>query len=146
MLAGALPGSGRPFPALVAALGRRAALGPSLLALFLTTCGIQHFVYADFVTTLVPGWMPAPRFWTYFAGVALVAGGIGILVPRTSRLAASLSALMVFLWVVLLHVPRAFAEANHANEAAGVCEALAISGVALLVACAQTPGNTETQA
>ena len=106
-------------------------------------CGIQHFVYTDFVTTLVPAWIPAPRFWTYFTGLALMAGGTGILVPKTARLAATLSALMIFLWVLLLHIPRAFAEANHANETAGVFEALAISGVALLVAGTRAPRSRD---
>ncbi len=41
---------------------------------------------------------------------------------------------MIFLWVLLLHIPRALAGPNHANETAGVFEALAISGVALIVA------------
>ena len=143
MLAAASSGAARPFPALVAAVGRRGAMGPALLAIFLAVCGVQHFVYADFVTTLVPTWLPAPRFWTDFAGVALVAGGVGILVPKTSRLAASMSALMVFLWVLLLHIPRALTEANHAFETAGVFEALAISGTALLVA-AQRDGARES--
>jgi uncharacterized membrane protein YphA (DoxX/SURF4 family) len=137
-LAGRLPGSDRPLPALVGWIGRRAPLAPLFLALFLAVCGIQHFVYRGFVDTLVPAWIPpTQRFWTYLAGVALVAGGVGILIPKTSRLAASLSALMIFLWVLLLHIPRALMEANHANETAGVFEALALSGVALLVASAQ---------
>jgi uncharacterized membrane protein YphA (DoxX/SURF4 family) len=69
-----------------------------------------------------------------FFGVALIAGGVGILVPRTARLAATMSALMIFLWVLLLHIPRAFAGPQHAFETAGIFEALALSGVALLVA------------
>jgi uncharacterized membrane protein YphA (DoxX/SURF4 family) len=118
---------------------RLALLGAPLLALFLVVCGIQHFVYSAFVTTLVPAWMPAREFWTYFTGVALIAGGAGILMPRTARLAAMASATMIFLWVLLLHIPRALAGPNHANETAGVFEALAISGVALLVAGTRSP-------
>jgi uncharacterized membrane protein len=126
------PGQDRPLVTLVRAFTKLAPLAPWLLSLFLVVCGIQHFVYSDFVTTLVPAWMPEQGFWTYFTGVALMAGGAGLLVPRTARLAASLSALMVFLWVLLLHIPRAVAGPNHPFEAAGVFEALAISGVALL--------------
>jgi uncharacterized membrane protein len=128
-----LPGQERPLVALVRAFTKLEPLAPWLLALFLVVCGIQHFVYSEFVTTLVPSWMPEQGFWTYFTGVALMAGGAGLLVPQTTRLAAALSALMVFLWVLLLHIPRAVAGPNHAFEAAGVFEALAISGVALLV-------------
>jgi uncharacterized membrane protein len=135
----AVPGSERPFAPLVRAFTRLKPLAPWLLALFLAVCGIQHFVYCDFVTTLVPSWIPEPRFWTFFTGIALVAGGAGILVPKTARLAAILSALMILLWVVLLHIPRALAGPNHAFETAGVFEALAVSGIALLIAGAQAP-------
>lgn len=116
-------------------IGRLAPAGAVFLAVFLVVCGLQHFVYADFVVALVPSWIPpGQRFWTYFTGLALVAGGVGILVPRTARRAASLSALMIFLWVLLLHIPRAVEGPQHVFETAGIFEALALSGVALIVA------------
>jgi uncharacterized membrane protein len=116
-------------------VGKWARVAPILLAAFLFVCGFQHYWYREFVDALVPAWIPpSQRFWTFFTGTALMAGGIGILVPRTARLAASLSALMIFLWVLLLHIPRAIGTPNHAFETAGVFEALALSGVALLVA------------
>lgn len=114
---------------------RLQSLGAVLLAAFLIVCGIQHFVYREFVTAMVPSWVPpGQRFWTYFTGVALMAGGVGLLVPVTARLAAASSAVMIFLWVLLLHIPLALAGPKHAFETAGIFEALALSGVALLVA------------
>jgi uncharacterized membrane protein len=121
---------------LIAGFGLSAAArlrtGRTLLAIFLLVAGVQHFVYAGFVHTLVPAWLPAPPFWTYFTGVALFAGGLGLLWPRTARAAGAWSGLMIFLWVFLLHLPRAFAGARDPGEMAGVFEALALSGVALL--------------
>jgi uncharacterized membrane protein len=135
ILVGRSPQQLRGLAPLTRAIGRLQPAGPWLLAAFLVVCGVQHFVYSDFVATLVPPWIPPGQaFWTYFAGVALVAGGIGSLVRPLARLAASLSALMIFLWVFLVHIPRALAGPNHANETAGVFEALALNGVALLVA------------
>jgi len=97
-------------------------------------CGVQHFMYAGFVDTLVPAWIPpGQRFWTCFAGVALIAGGAGLFVPKTVRLAAILSGVMIFLWVLLLYIPLAVGMKS-AFELGGVFEALAISGVAFLVA------------
>jgi len=114
---------------------RNLRIATVLLAVFLIICGVQHFVYAGFVDTLVPAWIPpGQRFWTYFTGVALFAGGVGLLFRGTVRTAALLSGVMVFFWVLLLHIPRAVSETNQANELAGVFEALAISGVALLIA------------
>jgi uncharacterized membrane protein len=118
----------------VRALERATRLGPVLLGAFLLLCGIQHFVYADFVTQLVPAWLPQRRLWTFFTGLALIAGGVGVVIPRTARLAASLSGLMIFLWVVLLHIPRALADLGNPGETSGVFEALALSGVAFVLA------------
>jgi len=105
-----------------------------LLGIFLLICGVQHFWYAAFVDTLVPTWIPpSQRFWTYFAGMALLAGGLGVILPQTRRWAGVLTGVMVFLWVLLFHIPRSV-EMKSAFELAGVFEALAISGVAWLVA------------
>ena len=108
-----------------------------LLGIFLLICGAQHFVYAGFVDTLVPEWIPpGRRFWTVFSAVALLAGGLGVIWPRTRRLAGFWVGVMVFLWVPLVHVARTIALPN-AFELAGVLEALALGGVAWLVAGAQ---------
>lgn len=116
-------------------LARLWALGPWFFASFLVLCGVQHFVLVELVQSLVPAWIPGARVWTYIAGVALIAGGIGLLVPRTARLAALLSGLMIFIWVVILHIPRAIsAFPRSTNETTAVFEALAMSGIAWLIA------------
>lgn len=110
-------------------------LGRICFAAFLVSSGIQHFLFTDFVMSLVPSWIPGARFWTCFAGVALIAAGLGLVVPRTARLAAAMSGLMIFLWLVMLHVPRALAapEALRRNEWTAVVEALAMSGIAFVL-------------
>ncbi|HKX84128.1 MAG TPA: DoxX family membrane protein, partial [Pyrinomonadaceae bacterium] len=111
-------------------------LGRICLGAFFILAGIQHFYYAQFVATLVPSWIPGAAFWTYFTGLALIAGGIGVLTPITSRLAALMSGLMIFSWFLLLHIPRALAAATGAqskNEWIAVFEALSMSGIALVL-------------
>jgi uncharacterized membrane protein len=111
-------------------------VGRVCLGAYMILAGVQHFVYTQFVASLVPAWIPGPLFWAYFAGVALLAGGAGLLLTKTARLAAVLSGVMIFLWVVLLHVPRALAAgpAQRRNEWTAVFEALAFSGIALVIA------------
>ena len=110
--------------------------GRIALGSFLIASGVQHFLFPDAVTTLVPTWIPGPRVWTYIAGVALIAGGAGLIVPQTMRIAGISVGLMVFTWVWVLHVPRAIAAtpANQRNEWTAVFEALAFAGIALLLA------------
>lgn len=147
ILAARLQDDGRPLVGLVRRFARLSGVAWLLLAVFLVVCGVQHYVYAPFVDTLVPAWIPpSQRFWTCFTGASLVAGGIGILWRPTARVAASMSALMIFLWVLLLHIPRALAEPEHAFEAAGIFEALALSGVALLVAATRGGAGSDRPA
>lgn len=111
-------------------------VGRVCLGAFMILGGVQHFIYIQFVALLVPAWIPAPVFWAYFAGVALILGGAGLMLAKTARLAAALSGLMIFLWVVMLHVPRALGAmpAQRRNEWTAVFEALAFSGIALMIA------------
>lgn len=116
--------------------GRIAA---GLLGAFLLVCGAQHFAYAGFVDTLVPAWIPpSPRFWTLFSAIALLAGGLGVWLPAVRRPAGLLAGVMIFLWVVLLHIPRSV-ELRNAFELAGALEALALGGTGWLVAMSAPP-------
>lgn len=107
-------------------------LGRICLGTFLVITGIQHFIYTEFVASLVPGWIPGdPVLWTYFTGSALIAGGVGLNAPPTARLAALLSGLMVFSWFWIVHVPLTF---DSRSSAIAVFEALAVSGIAFVLA------------
>lgn len=115
-------------------------LGRVTLGAFLVLCGIQHFMFEDFVASLVPAWIPGAYFWTYFAGVALIAGGVGLFVRRTAPWAAALSGLMVFSWVWLVHVPLI---SGHGGWIAPF-EALAVAGLAFLLCRALARQQTST--
>jgi uncharacterized membrane protein len=117
-------------------LERALPLGRCFFAAMLILFGIEHFLYAQFVALLVPGWIGGKMFWTYFAGTALIAGGLGILVKRVVPLASLLVGMMIFLWVLTLHIPRAIADpyTHVGNEWASVFEALAFSGMAFMLA------------
>jgi len=124
-------------PSLDARVMRLARLGPWFLVAFLVLCGIQHFLYGPFVVSLFPPWIPWPLFWTYFAAVALIAGGVGLIVPLTARLAGLLTGLMIFSWVFLIHIPLALRRPT-SNEITAVFEALAMSAIAWLAATTAT--------
>jgi uncharacterized membrane protein len=116
-------------------LARGWRVGVWFFAAFLVLCGIQHFLYINFVVSLIPTWIPAARFWAYAAGVFLIAGGLGLIVPATSRTAGLLSGLMIFSWVFLIHIPLAARNFRQTtNDSTAVFEALAMSGIAWLAA------------
>lgn len=79
------------------------------LQLFYAAClpgiGISHFVYADFTAGMVPAWLPFHLGLAYLTGAAHVAAGLGLLLGILPRLAAQLEALMITLFLALLHLP-----------------------------------------
>jgi uncharacterized membrane protein YphA (DoxX/SURF4 family) len=50
-------------------------IAPHASAPFFLLAGMQHLLFAQFVETLVPPFIPFARFWTYFAAAALLAAG-----------------------------------------------------------------------
>lgn len=113
------------------------AIGSIFFSIMMIVFGIDHFLYTKFVATLVPGWIQWHIFWTYFAGAALVGAGICIILKFKLRLVGLLLGLMLFIWFVILHIPRAVSDpyVDQGNEVTSVFEALAFSGIALVIAC-----------
>jgi uncharacterized membrane protein len=64
--------------------------------------GIDHFIYVEFVSGLVPKWIPFPIFWTYFTGIALLGAGISVLV--NFKIVFLLAAVMLFIWLFTIHL------------------------------------------
>jgi uncharacterized membrane protein len=60
----------------------RQACGP-----FFIGGGILHFVAPKTYEAIVPSYLPAKRALVYASGVAEAAGGVGLLIPATRRLA-----------------------------------------------------------
>ena len=57
------------------------------LGVFILLAGIAHFVNPNFFDAIVPPWLPlSERFWTYISGLAEIAVGIAVLVPKYRRI------------------------------------------------------------
>lgn len=109
------------------------AVGRTLFAISLPVFGVQHFLYARFVSTLVPGWIPGRYFWAVFVGCAFVAAALAILTHKLGGLASGLLGAMFLTWVVILHAPRIAASPHVGNEWISGFVALAMAGGSFLV-------------
>ena len=114
--------------------GTAVGLGRFLFASLLVVVGVQHFLYARFVATLVPAWIPWHLFWAYFVGVAFFAAAMSIATRKYIGLGAGLLGLMFFLWVIFLHLPRVAAASHDGKEWTSALVALAMCGGAWVVA------------
>jgi uncharacterized membrane protein len=72
--------------------------------------GGSHFLYADYTASMVPGWLPSRLGFAYFTGLGHVAAGLGLIVWVLPRLAATLEAIMMSLFGLLVWVPSFFTQ------------------------------------
>jgi uncharacterized membrane protein len=118
-------------------------LGRIFYSLLIILFGCSHFVFTDFVSTMVPKWAGMPLFWTYFVGVALIGSGVSIIFKIWIRPIAFLLAIMLFLFFLFFHVPDAIANphAGGGNEIVRATIALLFCGIALTLSAARLPSS-----
>jgi uncharacterized membrane protein len=76
-----------------------------LLAAFMVTAGTLHFADPAPFVKIVPDYLPCPRALVFISGFFEILGGVGLLIPRVSRLAAwGLIALFVAVFPANIHM------------------------------------------
>jgi len=118
-------------------LDKAIAFGGLFFAVPLAVFGGDHFVFSRDIAGAVPSWIPGHLFWVYFVGTALFAAALSIVVNRYSALAATLSGLMIFSFVLLISVPRVAGNLGDRFAWAVLLRDLFFSGGGLAFAVAQ---------
>jgi uncharacterized membrane protein len=97
--------------------------------------GIDHFLYAKEAADYIPAWISNHLFWMYFTGSLLIGSAIAILLKIRRRLIAGLLGTMIFVWVVILHIPKAIAApvADNGGEVTSAFLALPYCGIAFVI-------------
>ena len=108
-----------------------------LLAIVMIVFGIQHFRYPKEMMNFVPAYLPGGDIWVYFVGAAFILAAISFIINRYVSLAGYLLAIMLFLFVILIHWPN-YSEAGDAEmkrqALSNLLKDTAIAGFALYIA------------
>lgn len=109
-------------------------IGRYLFALTFVVFGIQHFIYADFVSTIVPGWIPFHLFWVYVVGIAFIMAPISIVINKLARLACIMLGATIFLFVALIHIPLILENIHDGGKIANMFKDVGLGSCAFILA------------
>ncbi|MBA2249510.1 MAG: DoxX family protein [Chitinophagaceae bacterium] len=108
-----------------------------IYAITIAVFGVRNIMKADSMNTIVPTYMPGGTVWVYVCGVCMVLAAIEIILNnRLTRIACYLLALMLLIFVCMLHLQPAIA-GNPANL-------LKDTGLAIIIGN-NTPGKIKNR-
>jgi len=88
----------------------------SLLAVIMIVFGVYHFMKPENLVSYIPSFLPGGVFWVYAVGAAFILAGIAFIINKKVKLAAYLLALLVFLFVIMIHIPNYLNGSNDADR------------------------------
>jgi uncharacterized membrane protein len=109
--------------------------GPIFFSVPLAVFGAEHFSKSRSISQIIPPWMPARMFWTYFVGLALISAAVSIALRMIhARIAAMLVGIMFICFVLMIHIPNVVAHPNNRIVWAVALRDLAFAGGAFALA------------
>lgn len=111
-------------------------LGKYLFSLPLLVFGAFHFMGLDAMAS----WAPGGKIGVIISGLGLIAASVSMLIGKYDKLAAMLLALMLILFVVLIHSKGAMAGDQMATS--GLLKDVMLAGAALMYAKTMARDNS----
>ncbi|MDV6235419.1 DoxX family protein [Leptospira ellisii] len=107
-------------------------IGKIVYAVPFAIFGLFHFLSGQAMSGLVPSYIPFPVIWVYLTGLALIAAAVSIITGIKTHLATILLAVLLGIFVILIHLPGA--AAGNQMSTASLLKDVSLLGAALLIA------------
>jgi uncharacterized membrane protein YphA (DoxX/SURF4 family) len=114
-------------------------LGRVFVASALACFGAEHMVNIGPFSPMVPRWIPFHPFWVVFVGLALLAAGLSLAWNRYTRLSSTLTAVMLLIFVLTIHIPGSAADPHNRFGWTVVLRETSFAGGLLAFAGAHAP-------
>lgn len=105
-------------------------LGKYIFAIPFVVFGIFHFMNAEAMAGMAPG----GTIMVYISGVALILAAVSIFIGKFDKLASVLLALLLLLFILLIHAPGLGDEATQQMSMPNLLKDLGLLGGALMAA------------
>ena len=114
-------------------------------AIPLAAFGAEHISGARFIMLGVPSYMPWRLFWAYFVGFALLSASLSIATKIQVRWSGLLFGIMMFLFVAMIHIPRALSSPTDRIPWTIVIREMSFAGGAWILAGNAMPGQGKSK-
>jgi uncharacterized membrane protein len=104
------------------------------IAVPLAVFSALHFAGPQFVSDVVPPFMPWRMFWVYFVGAALMSTALSVAARVEVRLSGLLFGMMMFLFVAMIHLPGAICHPHNRIVRTIVFREMSFGGAAWILA------------
>lgn len=104
-----------------------------LFAVVITVFGVQHFLYNNYVSRMMPRWIPFHHFWVYFTGSAFMAAAISIYLNWNARLGCFLLGIMISIFILTIHIPNLIDDHFSAGDLASASSDLGLGCCAFVL-------------
>ncbi len=94
--------------------------------------GVGHLMNASMMAGMVP--IPGGIIWIYVTGVAMLLAGVAAITKFQGRLAMLLLALLLFIYIVTIHIPTMMKPETMQMGMLGLYKDMGLMGGALLLA------------
>ena len=105
-----------------------------LYALAMIPFGVAHFIYLEHTAELVPAYVPWHVTVAYFTGCAFIVAGLAMIIGVFARLAATLSAFQMGMFLLLVWVPIVAAGSKDAFQRSETVCSIALAAASWVVA------------
>jgi len=118
-------------------------IGRILFALPFAVFGLNHFIMADFFIGMLNSFIPGTSFTIILTGLALIAASISIIFKKYIKLSCMLLAILLFIFIVSIHIPKLFDETTRIMSMFALLKDTALMGGALMIAGIYQKGENE---
>lgn len=94
-----------------------------LLAAVMIVYGLIHFFKPHDLVVYIPDYIPGGVVWVHVVGIAYILGGISFILNRWVKLSGYILAILLFLFVILIHLP------NYINAGTAETRAMALINI-----------------
>jgi uncharacterized membrane protein len=110
-----------------------AGWGLTIFGFTLFVFGVQHFVYTEYVASVMPSWILLANFVTYLAGILFILISVAFILRRRIQISALLFSIIFLIIILIVHVPRLINHPQLRDEWTSGFIAMAMLSIGLMI-------------